>query len=161
MAIRLGLPALQAAVAATLSANIAAEVNTINSVWTDMTLTVPVVIEGLRDPIPEYPAIVVSWVESTVALDAATVWQELNHDCEATILCQALNTSDLDHMTLRYLTAMWEVFVKHPGLDGTLSGLSGFAVQKLARSQVYRLKDNQLLMRSAGLLGTAYMDESA
>ena len=160
MAIRKSLPAVQAAVAATLTANLAAEVAAINSVWTDMTLSTPLVIAGYRDPIPEYPVVVVSWVETSIALDAATFWQQANHDIEATVLCQALNASDLDNQTLRYLTAMWEVFVKNPGLDGSLSGLTGFAVQKMARSQVYQVKSGQL-MRSAGLLGTAYMDESS
>jgi hypothetical protein len=162
MAIKKSLAAVQAAVANTLSANIAAEVAAVNAVWNDaLTLVTPQVINGYRDPIPEYPSIVVSWVESSIALDAATQWQEVNHDVEATVLCQALNAGDLDAMTLRYLTAMWEVFLKNPGLDGSLSGNIGFAVSKMARSQVYRIKDNQFLMRSAGLLGTVCLDESA
>lgn len=162
MAIKKSLPAIQAAVANTLSLNMAAEVSAVNTAWNDgLTLVTPQVIEGYRDPIPEYPAIVVSWVESSVALDAATVWQELDHDVEATVLCQAINAGDLDHMTLRYLTAMWEVLLKNPGLDGSLSGLIGFSVKKMARSQVYAIKNTNLLMRSAGLLGTVYLDESA
>lgn len=160
MAIRKSLPAVQAAVAATLTANLAAEVTAINSVWTDITLPMPQVISGFRDPIPEYPVVVVSWVKSTILADAATQWAEVNHEVEATVLCQALNAGDLDSYTLRYLTAMWEVLIKNPGLDGSLSGLSGLSVTEMARSQVYQVKSGHL-MRSAGLLCSVTMDESS
>lgn len=160
MPIKKSLPAVQAAVANTLTLNLAAEVSAINSVWTDVTLNTPQVFAGYRDPIPEYPAVVVSWVKSTILADAATQWAEVNHEVEATVLCMALNAGDLDSQTLRYLTAMWEVFIKNPGLDGSLSGLSGLSVTEMARSQVYQVKSGQL-MRSAGILCSVTMDESS
>lgn len=163
MAIKKSIPAVQAAVANTLTLNLAAEITAVNAAWNDsLTLsTSPTIINGYRDPIPEYPAIVVSWVDTDIVLDAATNWQETHHRVEATLICQALEMSTLDAMVQRYLTAMWEVFLKNPGLDGSLSGLIGFAMSKIARSEVYRIKTGVQLMQSAGILGTVMLDESS
>jgi len=161
MAIRKLMPAVQASLAATMAANINAEIDAVNSVWTDVALPYPTVVNGYRSVLPEPPYVVISWLNTKVQADASSAWQGLAHTFEVAILCQDIEENALDNQVQRYLTAIWEVGVKVPQLDGTLAGLIGLGWDRADKSVIYQHKTSKMLLQSAAWTGTVYLDESS
>lgn len=123
-----GPEALERSMAATLATYLPGELTAIQSAWapydTADGITVPLVqplhyFPGLRDVMIEYPTIVVLSEEWKQTLNGAPNWGSHDHPLLVVGYLNSDNQHILDIMTKRYAVAIWEVLMKHQGLDGT------------------------------------------
>ncbi len=155
-------PAVQVAVANTLTTYVNAQIDAISAVWND---GVPLphvaqVYNGYREMVPEYPVILVSSRGGKQRTNGATVWAEIDHRLDVSILVQCDDEPTLDQQMQRYLVAIWEVLMVNQGLDGSLSGLAGVDPVEYGRSGMYKLEKSTLLMEAGGWSIVVHVVES-
>lgn len=150
MAGRSGPEAVKESVAATILANINAQLDTIYAEFADATTPevypTAVYATGLS-LIPTYPCIVVTWLEGKQISNGAEVWAEFEHTLDVSALVIGDDTATVDRMIDRYVWALWRLLMQNQALDGTIPGLSGI--------DLVRYMGSPLLKRRDGLPGVA------
>lgn len=132
------------ALANTLATYINAEIDAISAAWGDAsTVPLPHVASAniytlRRAQLPaEGVALVVSVLGGEQTLNHATEWGQLAHHLEVAVVCQSDDLYVLEAQVDRYLTAVWQVVMKHPGLDATVATVVGCDPVRYGRSETY------------------------
>lgn len=158
-----GPEAAIAAVVATLVANLNAALDAIYTSWGD-SATIPNVhplsIFKFRPaPPPELPCVIVSSLGGRQQENGQPYWGLVDHTLDVTALVESDQINVVETQATRYLWAIWEVFMAHPLLDGSMSGLSGFDLGRYGRSGAYPSKAG-LLEEAVGWEITVHVEES-
>lgn len=160
-----GPEATAQAIANTIGTKINALITQVNALYSDYQLpTIPTtaiyVLE--QDVIPEYPAIVVSYLATNETADAAPNWGEVEHHFDVTVILTSDTKDSIQRAAQRYLWILWDLFKKNQVLDNSLSGLNGIDTPRMGRSQVYTLKGKSsgVLMMDAGIELVVHVIES-
>lgn len=142
-----GAEAVEAAVAATLDANIAGELAAVSAAWNDgVPLPAPKLVHaGELKLVREFPTILVVSVDGRETDDGAPVWGNQTHRLDVVTFLAGDNEETLDRQGKRYLVAIWEVIKKHQDLDGSLSGLAGVMTTQYGKSATYRAQSKPLM----------------
>jgi hypothetical protein len=120
-------------------------VTTVNGKYSDYQLpAIPATAVYLfeQDVIPEYPAIVVSYLGTKEPDNGAPNWSEDDHRFDVTLILTSDTKDSITRASVRYLWCLWELFKQHQPLDGTLSGLRGIDTPDMGRSPVYSRKSS-------------------
>ncbi len=154
--------AAQTALANTLNTNINTQIDAVAAAWND---GIPLphitnIYAGYRTVIGEYPAIVVNAQKGKQTANGASLWAEIDHIVEITVIVQADDAPTLDAQIQRYLVAIWQVLMQNQQLDGSLSGLAGVDPMEYGRSGMYPLEKSTLLMEAAAWSVTVHVIES-
>lgn len=158
-----GPEAAIAAVVATLTANLNAQLDAIWTAWGD-SATIPNVhplsIYKFRPaPPPELPCVVVSSLGGRQLENGQPYWGLVDHVIDVTAMVTSDQVNVVETQATRNLWALWEVFMAHPLLDGSMGGLSGFDLGRYGRSGAYTNK-NGLLQEDVGWELTVHVEES-
>lgn len=150
-----GGEAVAASMAATFTTAINAEIDAIKAVWGD-SVPLPHVAASniyvmLRKVIPnEGVAIVITPFSGKQVVNHATDWGQIAYRMEVDVVCQSDDEYTVQAQLDRYLTAVWQVVMKHQQLDGSIDTVVGCDPVQFGRSGVYHAPNKPGLLEAYG-----------
>lgn len=161
-----GPEAIEEAVAATLTSFLAGEMD---ALWTaagdaaSVPEVHPAVVAGHRALLPEYPVVVVTWLDATITEIGDTIWQGWAHRLDVSAYVMSDDMHVLDQQTKRIAWAMVKALAKHQKLDGSLPhGPTSVVTRRTGRSEQLRTRNGMLpdqMLQVAGVEIVVQTDE--
>lgn len=164
-----GPEAIERAIMKTLLSHINAEIDAVWAAWaatdTADAVVVPKVYPahinaGAVSEIYDYPTIAVTSDSGRVTSIGAPNWMETDHTLAVIVWMISDDTTIIDKLTKRYLTAIAEVLLKNQGLDGSM-GFTGVDLVDYGRTPPAKLDLIPGLQQIAGWTVTVHTGDTA